>query len=197
MGIKNSDFIHARLAMDYSASINDADNPVGPSPWGNSPESSPRPNRTNFGALGSEPPPSSPFPFASQAGNNGLAAGPEEGGFGAGETNYTRPDTASTTSAAETAVEAQVGEPEPAEVPPTQPGQEDNQQQQPSQMPSEPVEERGPQDREQQIRRPLQSQYRLQAKITGLERAGRKDPILRFDVHVGRKLPAYLGRAIN
>lgn len=27
-------------------------------------------------------------------------------------------------------------------------------------------------------------QYKLQAKITGLERTGRKDPILRFDVHV-------------
>lgn len=27
-------------------------------------------------------------------------------------------------------------------------------------------------------------QYRLQAKVTGLERTGRKDPILRFDVHV-------------
>ncbi len=27
-------------------------------------------------------------------------------------------------------------------------------------------------------------QYKLQAKITGLERTGRKDPIMRFDVHV-------------
>lgn len=34
--------------------------------------------------------------------------------------------------------------------------------------------------------RPRQNipQYKLQAKITGLERTGRKDPILRFDVHV-------------
>lgn len=31
---------------------------------------------------------------------------------------------------------------------------------------------------------PPQQQYKLQAKITGLERTGRKDPILRFDVHV-------------
>lgn len=28
--------------------------------------------------------------------------------------------------------------------------------------------------------------YRIQAKITGLERTGKKDPILRFDVHVSR-----------
>lgn len=36
---------------------------------------------------------------------------------------------------------------------------------------------------------PPRTQYKLQAKITGLERTGRKDPILRFDVHVsGRSL---------
>ena len=28
------------------------------------------------------------------------------------------------------------------------------------------------------------AQYKLQAKVTGLERTGRKDPILRFDVYV-------------
>jgi hypothetical protein len=32
-------------------------------------------------------------------------------------------------------------------------------------------------------------QYKLQAKITGLERTGRKDPILRFDVHVSPESP--------
>ncbi|MCJ1308018.1 Vacuolar protein sorting-associated protein 17 [Agyrium rufum] len=31
--------------------------------------------------------------------------------------------------------------------------------------------------------RPNAPQYKLQAKITGLERSGRKDPIMRFDVH--------------
>lgn len=30
--------------------------------------------------------------------------------------------------------------------------------------------------------------YKIQAKITGLERTGKKDPILRFDVHVSRIL---------
>lgn len=29
-------------------------------------------------------------------------------------------------------------------------------------------------------------QYKLLAKITGLERVGKKDPVLRFDVHVSR-----------
>lgn len=35
-----------------------------------------------------------------------------------------------------------------------------------------------------QVQEPKGPQYKLQAKITGLERTGRKDPILRFDVHV-------------
>jgi hypothetical protein len=35
-----------------------------------------------------------------------------------------------------------------------------------------------------QPQQPQGPQYKLQAKITGLERTGRKDPILRFDVHV-------------
>lgn len=34
--------------------------------------------------------------------------------------------------------------------------------------------------------RPTPPQYKLQAKINGLERSGRKDPILRFDVYVQR-----------
>lgn len=36
----------------------------------------------------------------------------------------------------------------------------------------------------EQPRKPQGPQYRLQAKITGLERTGKKDPILRFDIHV-------------
>ena len=41
-------------------------------------------------------------------------------------------------------------------------------------------------------RRQQASLYKLQAKITGLERTGRKDPILRFDVHVRQyDLPHY------
>ena len=39
-----------------------------------------------------------------------------------------------------------------------------------------------PQQQQQQQQRAIQ--YKLQAKVTGLERTGRKDPILRFDVYV-------------
>lgn len=40
--------------------------------------------------------------------------------------------------------------------------------------------------------RPAPPQYKLQAKINGLERSGRKDPILRFDVYVLRLIRARL-----
>jgi hypothetical protein len=176
--------------MDYSASINDADNPVGASPWGNSPESSPRPNRTTFGALGNEAAPVPPFPFAPQTGNNGLGAEPEEGGFGAGDTNYNRPDTASTVSGTETTADAG---PDLAGAPPAKSGQQETPQQERSQVPPKQPGQHAPQAREQQVRRPQQSQYKLQAKITGLERAGRKDPILRFDVHVGEQITPSFG----
>jgi hypothetical protein len=36
-------------------------------------------------------------------------------------------------------------------------------------------------------------QYKLQAKITALERTGRKDPVLRFDVHVSKNAAAHAG----
>lgn len=34
--------------------------------------------------------------------------------------------------------------------------------------------------------RPPAPAYKIQGKITGLERTGKKDPVLRFDIHVGR-----------
>lgn len=51
---------------------------------------------------------------------------------------------------------------------------------------SSPVIQRQPHQRQsgpppQQRQQP---QYKLQAKVNGLERSGRKDPILKFDIHV-------------
>ncbi len=83
--------------MDYSATIQDADNPAGASPWG-SPGPSPEHSRTGF--RGGSEPPSSPYQgFGSQAPSNGLTRESDEEGFGAGEHEYRRPDTASTVSA--------------------------------------------------------------------------------------------------
>jgi hypothetical protein len=188
--------------MDYSASIQD-DNHVEGDPWG-SPNSSPRQNRTGFGAsiasLTGDIPEAS-YQYPSQNSSNGLG----DGGFGgSNEHEYRRPDTASTDSAGDSLpAESRSEEAVPAvqhytenqgfgagdQPPPLSP----NPQQQPSQKPpggqAHPREgqqqSQQPQpQQQQQARRPQAPQFRLQAKITGLERTGRKDPILRFDVYV-------------
>lgn len=150
--------------MDYSASINEAEDPA-VSPWGSSPAASPRASRTGFSALTGDPP-SSPFRANSQTSNGpGLAGGPAD--------DPQRPGTATTASetgesttldADESQPQSGVQSPQPASgIAPTQPGQ---------------------QEAAERPRKPAGPQYKLQAKITGLERTGKKDPILRFDVHV-------------
>lgn len=173
--------------MDYSASITDADHPVGASPWGNSPASSPQPNRSTFGPLTAGPP-ASPPQFGSQASSNGFGGHEhDEGGFGISDDEYRRPDTASTTSGAETQAEesASEGRPGRPEGYGHSPTVSPLQAQVPNRLPGSTAHaghEQPP------SRRSTQPMYKLQAKITGLERTGRKDPILRFDVHVSPTL---------
>jgi hypothetical protein len=166
--------------MDYSASVHDADHPTGASPWGNSPAPSPQAHRTTFGAVASEPP-ASPHRFASDVPSNGFAAGHEEGGFGPSDHGFGRPNTGSTTSEGDTQTPAA----EPASGPASPGAQHENVS---PLQPSDPNRLSGDTARasqeQPQARKPTQQMYKLQAKITGLERAARKDPILRFDVHV-------------
>ena len=175
--------------MDYSASIHDADHPAGASPWG-SPNASPQHNRTSFTASTTEPPPAFGG-FGAQSSSNGLGHDHDEGGFGSGDHSYRRPDTAST-------ADTHASDAPPEGVTPGQPAGGDQQQVpeghdaggggQPA--PGQPAppslsgETAVPSGSEAQTRRPAQPQFKLQVKITGLERTGRKDPILRFDVHV-------------
>lgn len=180
--------------MDYSASIHDAEHPAGASPWG-SPGSSPQHNRTTFTA-NPEPPQSAYQPFGSNPPSNGLAQEHDDGGFGGGEQEYRRPDTASTDSAADTQTDGtRTDAPPPRQGQPEQHGGFDagGQGQAPlPQQPQEPPRLSGdtvaPPGSESQSRKPAQPQFKLQAKITGLERTGRKDPILRFDIHVRWRL---------
>lgn len=160
--------------MDYSASIHEADDPAGASPWGNSPASSPRTNRQAFSSLGEERPPM----FNAQPSNGFEREAPEQ------DEGFQRPGTGTTASGTEGDTEGSqtlnsAGEasqqneeslPEPA-LPAGPEGQPEEQQQQ--QQP----------DQAQEPRRPAKPQFKLQAKVTGLERTGKKDPILRFDVH--------------
>jgi hypothetical protein len=153
--------------MDYSASINDAEHPAEASPWGSSPGSSPEHHRAAFASgISSD--------FSSHVPSNGLAHDQEEGGFETGETGYKRPDTATSASTSDVPTHELNPETEGPEQ-----ARQDGQQHL-----SRSAGEYGQPGQEQQIRRPVQPQFKLQAKITGLERTGRKDPILRFDIHV-------------
>ncbi|KAH6855700.1 hypothetical protein B0I37DRAFT_60975 [Chaetomium sp. MPI-CAGE-AT-0009] len=179
--------------MDYSSTINDPEQSAEASPWGNSPASSPQPNRATFGSLTGDV--SSP-PFRYPTSNSGLT---DDGGFGGSDTEYRRPDTASTVSQA---TEPQSEGPALVEAYPEQQGfagdqgplspqpqqQQQQQQHQQQQAPKPPAQAQRAQEH-QQPRKPPPPQFKLQAKITGLERTGRKDPILRFDVHTN--LPAF------
>lgn len=174
--------------MDYSASINEAEDPVGASPWGNSPTASPRQPRPGLGALGEEGP---PFRFSSQT-SNGFSQDPLQ------PEGFQRPGTATTASGTDgetegsttlsanddeqqeassiepqSAAASQPSQPEPA---PVESAYEPRHAPQPQQEPAGQAQE--------PRKQPTKPQLRLQAKITGLERTGKKDPILRFDVHV-------------
>ena len=169
--------------MDYSQTIHDADDPAGASPWGNSPASSPARGPSHFDPVTAEPP-----PFRYQT-SNGLAQEqtiPEHEGF-------QRPNTATTTSGTEEETEpsqsSDAAETESAVT--TQHTEHQAPKPAPEQQHTEPEAQRS---HEQQPPKPAQPQFRLQAKITGLERTGKKDPILRFDVHVRLLSPSYMNR---
>lgn len=177
--------------MDYSASIHDADHPAGASPWGNSPTASPEANQGTFGTPRGEDSLASPTAFGSQISGNGFGGEADEDVFGPPDHGFgRRPDTASTVSEGDT--HTQTSETEGGD---SRAGAFNNENVSPTQS-HDPNRfsgdtARASQEQEQahaqaqgQIRKSTQPQYKLQAKITGLERAARKDPILRFDVHV-------------
>lgn len=171
--------------MDYSQPFHD-DNPSGTSPWG-SPGTSPQHNRTTFNAAGAGLPPPAFQGFTPNPAGNGLGAAEEDAGFGDSDTGFGRPATAnsagatpeaqadnSRTDASQSEVEGE-GSQAPAAAQQDAKGQGEQQPQ-----------HQDAQQRDLQPRRPAQPLLKLQAKVTGLERTGRKDPILRFDVHVWR-----------
>lgn len=146
--------------MDYSAISSDPDHPAGASPWG-----SPRADRTTFPTSGTNDIPSSPLPGQAQS---------AEGSEGGHEAEPQSPDLSAQLQS------AQLGDPDyPEEQPPFATQQSPNADQQ-SQSPA-----RYQTGLRQPNSRPPAPVYKIQGKITGLERTGKKDPILRFDVHVG------------
>ncbi|KAI0447108.1 hypothetical protein F4803DRAFT_397348 [Xylaria telfairii] len=161
--------------MDYR----DDDHAAGASPWG-TPPATPQRNATSYNSIsGSQSP--TPFQYGSREPSNGFAQ--EDPGLDA----FRRPNTASSTASTTEYEPSQQSEPSQqasfGAEPEAQPGAPQQPQGEPSSHgPSNvPGTQQGQQP--QQTRRPPGPQYKLQAKITGLERTGKKDPILRFDVH--------------
>jgi len=154
--------------MDYSSSVHDVDNPAGASPWGSSPTPSPHHSRTIFGPAGGDAP-GSPTPYGGHQSN---------GSYGSeASTDFMRSEGSGSISGQD--VSGDVQRPDAAV-----PTQAQHEQQILSQAQAQPSQQTLPPERAPASRRPQGQQYKLQAKITGLERTGRKDPILRFDVHV-------------
>ena len=152
--------------MDYSASIHETEDPAA-SPWGNAPVS-PRPHeQTTFGEAGGVSP-SSSFPYSQHADQDGFqrpGTATTESGTEGGDVDHS---TTLGSSIAESADDSHQGASQQASEHHSQPAPDSHRQvQQQQQPPPQP-----------------KSNWRLQAKITGLERTGKKDPVLRFDVHV-------------
>lgn len=164
--------------MDYSASIHEADDPAGASPWGNSPSSSPRQTRSGFGGIAGEPP-SSPFPYNSQS-SGGLEQDDTDGHDQSGITTATTTQSETETENSGDAIHGGFSAPTQHQTAASEQAEE-----QTPFSPRQPSHGQPPNDQEQPAK-PQQPQYRLQAKITGLERTGKKDPLLRFDVYVCR-----------
>ncbi|KAI0485297.1 hypothetical protein GGR56DRAFT_617564 [Xylariaceae sp. FL0804] len=161
--------------MDYRASIAEDDHPAGASPWGSSPPASPQRNASSFTSRGNQEP-SSPFRY--EPGNGFAQEDPGVNAFG-------RPDAASRAASTAGHDSPQPGEPAQQAAAGTDEESHPGVQQQ-SQGEGKTPGNGAPAAQERyghQARRSTGPRYKLQAKITGLERTGRKDPILRFDVH--------------
>lgn len=164
--------------MDYSSALTNESEHVGSSPWASSPQH----NRTSFGPPTNDIP-SSPLPPRSPYADDDI----QEHGFGSprigGDDSLTSPVPGGFGD--------QGGHAQTDSHQPTSPQRQHQQQRQPQSPPQDqqqgntPQRYHGARPRHNQN----QPQYKLQAKVTGLERTGRKDPILRFDVYVRRLFP--------
>lgn len=167
--------------MDYSAI---SDHPTGSSPW-----ASPAPERTTFSESNDSDIPPSALPPQQQSPYD--ADRDLSQAAGAGPWSASREEDPDA-DLSERLQSAQLGDPDYAvEQPPYATQQPPLPPQQPQYAPQYAPQQQvqpaaqphfAPAGQENKRPAPL---YKIQARITGLERTGKKDPILRFDVHVG------------
>ncbi|KAI9691553.1 MAG: Vacuolar protein sorting-associated protein 17 [Bathelium mastoideum] len=169
--------------MDYSTLPNDPEHPTGSSPWASSPQH----NRTSFSQAPNNEVPPSPLPPAQSPYSGQYAR--EHSNYNGGDRPVSQDAHTDSTSANGTTLVSENSFPHQDDM-------QQREQQQVEPQPSPYHQQQQPQDTAESARqepqryrhqkpnaRPPALQGKLQAKITGLERTGRKDPIMRFDVH--------------
>lgn len=183
--------------MDYSSLPNDPDHPAGADPWQSSPQPTPQPTKTTFNPSEPGSVPSSPL-----AKHNVSAPEPQRQDDSEEQDpeplSPSVPDTPSyqqngaargptrTDNGGRSDIRFQ-GPPLTEEELRQQQMHQQRQQERYQQALHAQQHQRGPgPGRYHQGARPGQKppQYKLQAKVTGLERTGKKDPAIRFDIHV-------------
>lgn len=173
--------------MDYSNVSNDLDQPTGSSPWAST---SPRVDRSTLSRAGSDQ--SSPPPVQQQSLQPSRTGSPPADRLSYVHTNalpaasapLSADDDTDSPDLSEQLQSAQLGDPDYVG------DHESNLYHQQHTKRSAAQQQRQGAARYQSTQRSQRSvpAYKLQAKITALERSGRKDPVLRFDVHVWESL---------
>ncbi|KAF2228918.1 vacuolar protein sorting-associated protein 17 [Viridothelium virens] len=167
--------------MDYSTLPSDPEHPNGSSPWASSPQH----NRTTFSQSHSSDVPPSPLPPAQSPYSGQYDHG--RGSLDTGDRPMPQDISADSTSVNGTTLASENNDLEQndsrhvvqqREVPQQSPYHQNHQESSEGPRP-EPQRYRHQKSNVRQMPPP----GKLQAKITGLERTGRKDPILRFDVY--------------
>jgi hypothetical protein len=158
--------------MNYTADANDAEHLAGPSPWGSS---SPKADRTSF-PTSSNDVPHSPV----QAPRQSLYPGEQD------SPNASRYQDASDRAYQQAATAVPAGEDAGLLNSSQQPQSMSEGSTEDSEQPQYGTQQQRQGAARYQTARQQRTvpQYKLQAKITALERSGRKDPVLRFDVYV-------------
>lgn len=155
--------------MNYTADTNDAEHLAGPSPWGSS---SPKADRISF--------PPSPTPAPQQPLYPDQQGSPNASRYhDVSDRSHQQNASAAVGDDADAPIGSQHHQSMPA-------GHAEEGDQPPHQSGPQPAQQQRQGVARYQTARQQRTvpQYKLQAKVTALERSGRKDPVLRFDVYV-------------
>lgn len=162
-----------RCDMDYSGVSAESDALAGSSPWGSS---SPRAGRTPYNPPTPNPSmpdsPNQPSGHQHTSSQDSISANP-----------FANEASATTQALPPPASQDPPSEPQHAPAQEPSPAQEQSPQQQSAAQGHPQMRPAAARYHSARQQRPVPA-YKLQAKVTALERTGRKDPVIRFDVYV-------------